>query len=209
MQKHPVIGIVLATFLEAKPFLADMAFEKIEKHPFPVFRKENEYLIVSGIGKANAAMATFHLCQGFTPDVIVNVGAAGASGDSAKLGEFLHLSLIIEYDRPHVSTGQPFSYKPLIIPGFRTVRAATQDKPVLDPGERKAISLVADLVEMEAASVIQAASKFNIPAAFFKYVTDTPDHTDEKDIVHYIREYRDPFHQYFMATILPRILERL
>ena len=95
-----------------------------------------------------------------------------------------------------------------MIEGFKTASVATQDRPVLAPDKRDEISKIADLVEMEAASVVQAADKFHVPCTIFKYVTDTPDHTDDKYIVKYIKEYRDRFFEYFSTDILPKITDR-
>lgn len=209
MQKNPVICIVIATMLEAKPFVTEMPLEKIEKKPFNAYHQNNIFLIISGIGKANAAMATFYGCHTYSPDIIVNVGAAGAAGDAFPLGEFYHICEITEYDRPDFRKGAPFFYKPLQMKGFKTARVATQDQPVLHPEKRKEISRIADLVEMEAASVMQAANKFSTPCVFFKYVTDTAEHTEDKDIVKYIKAYRDPFYLFFTGSVLPRINSKL
>ena len=67
MQKNPVIGIVMATMLEAKPFVVETPMKRIEKHPFKVYAKDDIYLVLTGIGKANAAMGTFYCCQRFSP----------------------------------------------------------------------------------------------------------------------------------------------
>ena len=208
MPKHPVIGIVMATMLEAKPFVVETPMERVEKNPVKLYAKDSLLLVLSGIGKANAAMATFHCCQKYAPDMVVNLGAAGATASGFKLGEIFHISRIVEYDRPNFKDGSPHVYKPLVIDGFPVARTATQDKPVILPEDRRKISRIADLVEMEAASVIQAANKFQIPSAFFKFVTDTPEHTGDKDIVNHIREYRDAFHAFFMEKILPALIAR-
>ena len=61
----------MATMLEAKPFVTNIPLDSVSKHPFPVFRNEHMILIISGIGKANAAMAAFYCCNRFSPDIIV------------------------------------------------------------------------------------------------------------------------------------------
>jgi len=203
MQKHPVIGIVMATMLEAKPFIANTPLTKINQSPFPVYRNDHIIVVISGIGKANAAMAAFHCCKEFSPDIMVNAGAAGAADDSCLLGEVYHITKIIEYDRPDFKSGAPEIHTPEIIDGFQTATLATQDRAVVLPDKRKKVSEVAELVDMEAASVVQACKKQNISCLVFKYVTDTPEHTEDGDIVNHIRQFREPFYEFFINSVLP------
>ncbi|MBW1892379.1 MAG: hypothetical protein JRI91_01605 [Deltaproteobacteria bacterium] len=203
MQKHPLIGLVMATMLEAKPFVTHIPLNKINQKPFPVFKNNNMVLIISGIGKANAAMAAFHCCKEFSPGIIVNAGAAGATDHSSPLGEFYHITKIIEYDRPDLRSGDPEIHSPRIMDDFQTATLATQDKAVIFSDKRKKISEVAELVDMEAASVVQACKKLNVPCAVFKYVTDTPAHTDDRDIVNHIRQFREPFYDFFINSVVP------
>jgi len=205
MQKHPVVGLVMATMLEAKPFVSDIPLTKSNEQPFPVFRNDHMILVISGIGKANAAMAAFHCCKEFSPDIIVNAGAAGAAGTSTPLGEFYHITEIVEYDRPDFTTGDPEVHRPLIMDGFSTATLATQDKPVIVPDKRKKISEVAKLVDMEAASIVQACKKLDAPIVVFKYVTDTPEHTNGSDIVNHIKQFREGFYDFFMNSVLPKL----
>jgi hypothetical protein len=44
-------GIVMATMLEASPFIKGLALKKIADKPFPVYSSDNLLLIVSGIGR--------------------------------------------------------------------------------------------------------------------------------------------------------------
>ncbi|MBF0395243.1 MAG: phosphorylase, partial [Desulfobacterales bacterium] len=48
METNRLISIVMATNLEAKPFLQNMT--KIEKEPFTVYSSDKFILIISGIG---------------------------------------------------------------------------------------------------------------------------------------------------------------
>ena len=119
------------------------------------------------------------------------------------LGEFYHITEIVEYDRPDFKSGAPKIHTPRIIKGFKTSKLATQDKAVLLPEKRKKISEVAELVDMEAASVVQACKKLNVPCVVFKYVTDTPAHTNDHDIVNHIRQFRRPFYDFFINSVVP------
>lgn len=195
----------MATMLEAKPFVTRIPLNKINQSPFPVYRNEHMIVVISGIGKANAAMAAFHCCKEFSPDIIVNAGAAGAADYSCLLGEFYHITKIIEYDRPDFKSGAPEIHTPEIIDGFQTATLATQDKAVVLPDKRKKVSEVAKLVDMEAASVVQACKKQNIPCLVFKYVTDTPEHTEDGDIVSHIKRFREPFYDFFINSMVSKL----
>jgi adenosylhomocysteine nucleosidase len=209
MEKDTLIGLIFATMTEAKPFVQGMALEKIENTPFSVFEKALIVLIISGIGKANAAMAAFHCCQTFHPDVICNLGAAGATDDSFALGDIVHITEVIEYDRPELGSNKPLVHVPHVLKGFPLAKVATQDTPVIDPVKREEITSFAGLVDMEAASIIQACGKFQTKCVIFKFVSDTPDHTHADDIVMNIKQYRTHFYDFFKNAVIGRLMPEL
>jgi len=203
VEKDTVTAIVMATMLEAKPFVLGMSLKQSQKTPFSLFQNDNILLIISGIGKANAAMATVYSCYKFNPACICNLGAAGATDFSHPLGEIFHINKIIEYDRPELTTGRPCIHEPDILNGFQTAKLSTSDVGVLDPDERKEISTNADLIDMEGASVAQACRKFNTKCFIFKFVSDTPDHAKNEDIVGNIRLHRKRFYEFFIRFVMP------
>lgn len=205
MEKHTVTAIVMATMLEAKPFVLGMSLTRSRKKPFTVFQNDNIFLIISGIGKANAAMATGYLCHTFHPARVCNLGAAGATDFSHALGEIYHITEIVEDDRHDLTTKRPYIHHPDILNGFQTARLSTSDMAVLDPDERKKISMTADLIDMEGASVAQACGKFDTNCFLFKFVSDTPDHSKDQEIVENIRRHRSFFYEFFICSVLPVI----
>lgn len=205
MSKPAVIGIVMATRIEAEPFLAAFNLEKAENRHFPLHIDGDIVLAISGIGKANAAIATTYLCLTHHPYRILNLGAAGATNDRCPLGSVYQIEKVTEYDRPHLRLNEPMVHKPDILPGFRNAAIATQDRPVIDAQDREAVSLHAGLVDMEAASVVQASSRFRIPSSLFKFVSDTPDHPGHNLIVEHIEEYRDSFCEYISRSVIPAV----
>ena len=188
MENNRVIGLIFATMTEAKPFVQGMALEKTENAPFSVFEKARFVLLIAGIGKANAAMSAAYCCQTFHPALICNLGAAGTTDDSFALGDILHVTEAIEYDRPELRSNKPHVHFPHVLKGFPCAKVATQDTPVIDVDRRKEIASVAGLVDMEAASIIQACAKFQAKCVIFKFVSDTPDHTHGDDIVKNIKQ---------------------
>jgi adenosylhomocysteine nucleosidase len=200
-----VTTIVMATMLEAKPFVLGMSLRQTEKVPFRLFQNEAVLLIISGIGKANAAMATAYVCLKYKPLCIFNLGAAGTTHSGYDLGEIFHIQKIVELDRPDLKTGKPCVHQPDLLAGFKTTILATSDRAVLDPKERKAISITADLIDMEGASVVQACTTFQKHCYLFKFVSDTPEHTRDQDIVDHIRRYRKTFYDFFADSVRPML----
>ncbi|MEJ2656599.1 MAG: 5'-methylthioadenosine/S-adenosylhomocysteine nucleosidase [Desulfobacterales bacterium] len=203
MAKDIVTAIVMATMLEAKPFVQKMPLRQTRKAPFYLFQNHEILLLVSGIGKANAAMATAYCCLKFKPACVFNLGAAGATRSGYDLGEIFHIHKIVEPDRPDLRTGKPCGHQPDLLEGFKTAKLATSDRALLDPKERQTIAHSADLLDMEGASVVQTCKKFKTRCFLFKFVSDTPDHTRDQDIVDHIRGYRQRFYEFFAGAVIP------
>jgi len=209
MNKNPVTAIIMATMLEAKPFVQGMALQQSATKPFIIFRNDHILLIISGIGKTNAAVATTYILERFKPTCICNLGAAGATDFSHGLGEILHITKIFEYDRPEFKSKKPRIHQPHILNGFKTATLATGDKVVLDPEQRQKISTYAGLVDMEGAAVTQACRLLQPKCIMFKFVSDTPKHTSNEDIVKNIRLYRTPFFEFFCSSVMPILHEKI
>jgi len=205
MSEDRLIGIVMATQIEAEPFLTSLNLEKDEHGQFPLYRNGDIVLVISGVGKANAAMGTTYLCLTYPLYRILNLGASGATDDRCPLGSIHQIEKVTEYDRPDFRSNGPVVHLPDTLPGFRNATIATQDKAVVDAKEREEVSLHAALVDMEGASVVQAANQFGIPALLFKFVSDTPDHQTHRLIVEYIETYRGPFCDYIVNTVIPAV----
>ena len=63
-----------------------------------VWRGESAAVVVSGIGKDNAAAATQLVLSEFRPDEIINFGVAGGLKATMKVGEIYEVRAAIEYD---------------------------------------------------------------------------------------------------------------
>ncbi|HPA15364.1 MAG TPA: hypothetical protein PKV75_08870 [Desulfobacterales bacterium] len=200
MQENSVIGIIMATHLEGDPFVDELSLDRWEDDPFPVYRNEKAVLLISGIGKANAAMGCTYLGMKFHPSRIYNLGAAGAADISFPLGSIYHVRKVIEPDRPDLETGLPHEHTPDTIPGYPTVTLATQDRPIKDPSERRMIFPQAEIMDMEGAAVVQACRLLQIRCLLFKFVSDNP---QNHDIKNNIVRYRDSFRDFFCNKVLP------
>jgi len=95
-------GLIIATRMEAEPFIEGLGMKEIEVRPFPVYMGYDACMVISGIGKVNAAMATLYACLKFDPVWILNLGAAGATQESKELGKIYNIEKTVEPDRPHL-----------------------------------------------------------------------------------------------------------
>jgi nucleoside phosphorylase len=195
--------IIMATFIEAKPFIELVPLTKIDQAPFPTFQNEDTVLVISGMGKVNAAMAVTHGCISYKPYRVLNFGAAGATVFSISLGDIYQIEKAIEYDGFYPKSEKLPTYTPNLLPGFQIATIATQDIPVIDPKHREVVSASAVLVDMEASAIIQVCRKFQTRCHLFKFVTDTPGHPCEGDIRKHIRQYRLQFYQFITGSVLP------
>lgn len=205
MGGHSVTLIIMATMLEAKPFLSGSGLKPFSEKPFPVFKTDRQVLIISGIGKAHASAAACFGCLTFAPKRVVNAGAAGALNSSHPAGAIYQIGKIIEHDRPDIFTGQPVCHEPDQLDGIDVAVLATGDRPVIAPADRLQLSALAGLVDMEAAAVVQTCRTMAVPCFVFKFVSDDPGHTAGLDIINNIRAFRTAFFNFFYSAVLPRL----
>ncbi|MCX5814730.1 MAG: hypothetical protein NTX75_00610 [Proteobacteria bacterium] len=200
-----MIGVIMATMLEADPFISLLALQERETGPFRLYGNERMRLIISGIGKTNAAMASTYLIRTFEPKCLCNLGAAGATDSQCLPGECYHISRVMEPDRPDLKTGIPCRHLPDMLDSFPAAILATQDRPIRRSSERRRIAPYAQLVDMEGAAIVQTCRCFHVKCYLFKFVSDTPDHHMSSDIIRNIELYRDSFAWYFSNSVLPAI----
>jgi adenosylhomocysteine nucleosidase len=206
MQEAYLAGIIMATGLEAGPFIKAFRMREIEDRPFMVYGCDEMILVISGIGKANASMATAYICTRFDPEWIMNLGAAGATKASRELGDIYHIEKVVEPDRPHPASGTPYVQTPDVLPDFQKAVLATQDKPVERPEDFQYVAPLADLVDMEGASVVQVGRRFEKRCLLFKFVSDTPVHAGKGElIIEHIRDYSAPFCEFISGSVIPVI----
>lgn len=205
MLNRPSVCLMAATLMEAEPFIKIFDMKEIEKRPFNIYEGKDILLDISGIGKANAAMGTTYCCMKYQPACILNTGAAGAVDESYQVGSIYQVEKTIEPDRPHLRSNTPWVQTPDTLEGFNNAVLATQDKPIGDVETFNELSAVADLVDMEGASVLQAAGRFGSGCLLFKFVSDTPLHAGKGLIVENIREFVGPFCEFVAGSVVPAI----
>lgn len=205
MSKPDITGLVFATLLEAHPFIRGLNLRTLENSPFAVYGNDGLSLIVSGMGKAGAAMACTYLIQRYPISRICNLGAAGATLSEYSLGECFPISKVIELDRFHLKTGMCYEYQPQTLDNLPGAVLATQDRAVITVDQRERAARHAQLVDMEGASIIQACNLFHMRCFLFKFVSDTPDHVRAGSIEENIKHYRDALYGFFRDVVVPRL----
>ncbi|MEN6472651.1 MAG: hypothetical protein ABFD81_01450 [Syntrophaceae bacterium] len=200
-----MIGLIAATRLEVEPLINLLDLRAAKTDPFAVFETHDTRLILSGIGKTNAAMATAYLILRSPPACVCNLGSAGATGEGWSLGACLHVSRVIEPDRLDLLTGRPKTHALDTLEGFTTVSLATQDSPVVDIGRRRQLAPFAELVDMEGAAVTQTCHRLHMRCHVFKFVSDTPEHGDLGLIQDNILKHREAFARFFAREVRPKL----
>ena len=141
-------------------------------------------LILSGVGKTNAAAAAMLAVSAFGAERLVNFGMAGGVSEAAAPGAVLRADRAVQYDfdlseingTPRGTLdeyGQPYFFLPFAKSAFPRATLATGDKltdsladlPVL-------LNLRADLRDMEGAAIAHVASFTGVPLSVYKAVSN-------------------------------------
>ncbi|MFD3158287.1 hypothetical protein ACFIJ5_15795 [Haloimpatiens sp. FM7330] len=145
-----MIYIVNAFYGEAKPFIEYYRLKRNGTYKnFQVFENEEMKLVVSGIGKINAAIATSYIlsqAQLNCDDIILNIGICGSK--KRKIGECVLINKIIDVDNKRNL------YPDILLKHeFQEGTIETFSNIVVD-------SNIGDTCDMEASGFFQAATKF-------------------------------------------------
>ena len=88
--------IVCAIFSEAKALIELYDLKQTAKKPFDIFENDDIALIISNIGKINAAIATTYAALLKQPDKMINIGICAANNSSKKIGSLNSIKSIID-----------------------------------------------------------------------------------------------------------------
>ena len=143
-----------------------------------------------GIGKVNAAVGTLTLIECFHPDIIINTGVAGGTGNGASILDVIIADRIAYHDvwcGPGTERGQAAGFParfecplPLDIRrslGAREGLLASGDIFVDDPADlQRILALYPDAiaVDMESAAIAQVCALKDVPFVCLRVVSDTP-----------------------------------
>jgi len=206
MDSYPALGIVMATHMEAKPFINEIPLQPILTKPFRVYKNDRIILIVTGIGKKAAEMGTRELIQRYTITTAVNLGAAGWITDTTEPGGVYAIDRVTDLEP--VAPGTASRYETAdILDGFPTARLITADRPLMDKNDRDMVRHRGELVDMEGASFLRVCRQHGVRAYIIKFVSDTPAHRTPNEILLNIRMLRNAFYRTASEKILPLLLK--
>lgn len=193
-----MILIHCALQLEAKALIDHYKLKKeVSFKAFDFFRNKDIALVISGLGKLNAATAIGSILTrlNLKQITVLNFGLAGATGEIA-IGELCIINKITDH-------GTGINYYPdLLLKSFIPSQALmTFDQPV----NKKDHELQSTLVDMEASGAWLAASKFIGPENFdcLKIVAD---HLDPKA---FSKTEAQNLIEKHLSTIIERIEQRI
>ncbi|MCZ6673439.1 MAG: hypothetical protein O7C75_10940 [Verrucomicrobia bacterium] len=169
--------IITALRQEARPLIEKLGLKQDPaSRKIPVYSSDDTLLVITGIGKLYAGIATTHALHlvGNPDDChLINVGMCGGVGDRIALGEAVAIHKIWDH-----ASGREFFPDMLINHSLQEGSLGTFDEPITT-ANRPILSC--DVVDMEASGVFQAAHLFLAPhqMLFLKVVTDYLDYSTE------------------------------
>lgn len=157
-------------------------------------------LVLSGIGKVNAAVSTSWVIHQFAPDCVINTGSAGGLGKGLKVGDVVIGETVAHHDVDVTAFGYVWGQVPQLPAVFESdsnlIRQAEKAAQVFDgaavtqglvvSGDRFVHSSegVAEIrshfpevkaVEMEAAAIAQTCHQLEVPFVIIRSVSDSAD----------------------------------
>ena len=142
-------------------------------------------LLVTGLGKTAAAVATTVAILEERPSRVVNIGSAGALRDG--LSGLHVVGTVVNHDI-NGDAVRALGYDPMdrLQVGESDVVLASGDLFVTDPAVRARLAERAHLVDMEGYAVAFAAQRLGVPVSLVKHVSDNADESalDWVDVVH-------------------------
>ncbi len=199
-------GIVIATMIEAAPFIKGLSLEQIMKKPFTIFSNDDYLLIISGIGKVYAALAAGFLIREYALVTLYNVGAAGGLREGISAGDIFHVSEVIDFDRPKLKNSEIRKMKPDINDGYRYASLVTLDRPVITVEDRNVMGRYADIVDMEGAGFLQGCRVFSAKGYIWKIVSDTVEDDKDTDIISNIKKLANSLFLFINEKVLTGII---
>ncbi len=196
------LGIIGA--MDQEIILLREALESAETYEKAGFRYDSGFLegapavlLLSGIGKVNAALGTALMLDHYRPDLIINTGSAGGMDPSMAVGDLV-VSTALRYHDADVTA---FGYEPGQIPGLppsfpadpelqrraeesvlqatgspaRTAEILSGDTFMSDPERIAQVRTLfpgAAALEMEGAAVAHTAYRYGIPFVGIRALSD-------------------------------------
>ncbi|MBO94699.1 MAG: hypothetical protein CMI32_07365 [Opitutales bacterium] len=164
---NKVFAIIVALPAEARPFIRKFGLQKVNGSKPASYRSESVWLIISGVGRKNAALAGASLLEYGEPLALCNVGICGSRDKRWEIGSTIYVNKI-----RNSLTGETYYPDPLARHNFPEAGLVTHD----EPQGRSSINRWPDLplVDMEASYICKEIQSFIPPHRwhFLKVVSD-------------------------------------
>lgn len=182
-----MILIVVANPEEAQPFIKELQLELASSVPFLTYANTKIAVVISNIGKVNAAGATSYGIAKFAPDVIYNIGLAASLHHDLQYSDIVAIKSAFQCDVYLPFTDQKYSYfasgvgLATDISRYKAGVLATGDSFVDDPEISRILSKSFHLADMEGYAVARIAQLNNIPCHMYKVIFDHAAESAQKD----------------------------
>lgn len=144
-------------------------------------------LLITGVGKVRAAVATASLLAATRPSMVVNLGTAGGLRHGLDGVHEVGTVMQHDFDSEAIESTTGLSFGPPILLGDGAT-LATGDQFVQGGAMRDELARVADLVDMEGYAVAAACRAADVPVRLVKLVSDD---ADEHALTSWIDSVRD------------------
>jgi len=182
-----MILFIAAMIEEASPVIDKLGLEPVGTKPFAVYLNKDFALIVSNIGKINAAAATTYGIARFNPEVIYNIGLAGSINYDMHYGDIIAVQKVYQHDSYLPFDDERFAYFSEAVElatkawNLKTGTLATGDSFVDNSELKKKIAESAQLVDMEGHAVARVALLHDVPLHMYKIISDNASESAHDD----------------------------
>jgi len=185
-----MIGIVVALEKETKALLEKVDDLKpinlADKKAYTCkIKNRSAVIIISGIGKVNAALATQFIIDKFSPDFILNFGTCGGMNNSVEILKYYAVEKCCQFDfdlrqLDGVPLGYIQEYNTVYFDTYtkgldflKTSRVASADRFTNDVNDINSINEIGcSLRDMEAGAIAQVCTSNNVPLVMIKGISD-------------------------------------
>ncbi|MGY4686490.1 5'-methylthioadenosine/S-adenosylhomocysteine nucleosidase family protein [Petrotoga sp. DB-2] len=149
-----MLYIISAMGIEARAIIKYLNLKKTTDRPFETYQNEEVHLVISGVGKINAAGATSYLLKDTLKDLnhsdyAINLGICGSLNNKFNVGDLVLVNKVVDYERKR-------KYYTDILVKHNQKEGSIQSIDTLHSN----YEFEEDLVDMESSAFFEIASKF-------------------------------------------------
>lgn len=182
-----MILFIAAMIEEARPVIDKLKLDHTGIKPFELYQNGDFALIISNIGKINAAAATAYGIVKFNPEMIYNIGLAGSINHDMHYGDIIAVQKVYQHDSYLPFDDERFAYfseaveLATSVGAFKSGTLATGDSFVDNSELKKKIAKSAHLVDMEGHAVARVAQLHDVPLHMYKIISDNASESAHDD----------------------------